>query len=257
MDGPITGATVFACLFSSALAGMIVHARLPGHALPLGLRIVMRRGVAVIAALAGVMLVMLTLAQKSSFDRANREVRVFSAQLIELDHTLRRVGPASDHARELLFRYAVQAMQQVWPAGSVAPRQPPGGDPAALGRLEDAIAALATDTPAQRAVVTAAQRVLREASRTDWALDASRAGHTSPWLLAVVLFWFMLTFASFGLAAPGGRTGANPAMVAALFLGAIALGGAMFLLAEYNDPFHGLITVSHEPLQAALFAISE
>ena len=73
----------------------------------------------------------------------------------------------------------------------------------------------------------------------------------------MVLFWLMLTFASFGLSAPLGRAGANTLVITTLFLSAIALGGAMFLLEEYNDPFRGVIIVSHEPLQAALFAISE
>jgi hypothetical protein len=257
MDGPIAGATVFACLFSSALAGVIVHARLPGHSLRLGARVVMQRGVTIIAAMAGVLLVMLTLSQKASFDHANREVKEFSAQLIQLDHTLRRAGPAADHARELLFRYAVHAMQQVWPAGSLAIRPPDSATPPPLGQLEDAIAALAQTTPAQRDIVTEAQRILHAASQTDWALDASQGGSTSPWLLAVVLFWLMLTFASFGLSAPLGGHGGGTLVITTLFLGAIALGGAMFLLEEYNDPFHGIITVSHEPLQAALFAISE
>jgi hypothetical protein len=256
MDGPIVGATVFACLFSSALAGVVVHARLPGYSLPLGAGGIMRRGIAIIAAMAGVLLVVLTLAQKADFDRANREVREFSAQLIQLDHTLRRAGPAADHARELLFRYAVHAMQQVWPAGSLAIRHPDAAPPP-LGRLEDAIAALAQTTPAQRDIVTEAQRILHAASRTDWALGASRSDSASPWLLAVVLLWLMLTFASFGLSAPLGRRGGGTLAITTLFLGAIALGGAMFLLEEYNDPFHGIITVSHEPLQAALFAISE
>jgi hypothetical protein len=257
MDGPIAGAVVFACLFSSALAGVVMHARLPGHSIPLGARIVMHRSIAIIAAMAGVLLVLLTLSQKAAFDRANRDVKEFSAQLIQLDHTLRRAGPSANRARDLLFRYAVDAMHQVWPDGTlVMPRRDETGAPP-LGRLEDAIAAIAQDTAVRREVVSDAQRILRDASRTNWALDASQTTSTSPYLVAVVLFWLMLTFASFGLSAPLGQTGANSLVITTLFLSAIALGGAMFLLEEYNDPFHGIITVSHEPLQAALFAISE
>jgi hypothetical protein len=257
MDGPIAGATVFACLFSSALAGVVMHARLPGHSLPLGARTVMHRSIAIIAAMAGVLLVMLTLTQKAAFDRADRDVKQFSAQLIELDHTLRRAGPQADQARDLLFRYAVHAMQQVWPDGTmVLPRRDFTGSPP-LGQLENAIASLSQNTPVRKEVVADAQRILRDASQTNWALDASEGASTSPYLVAVVLFWLMLTFASFGLSAPSGRAHGNALVLTTLFLSAIALGGAMFLLQEYNDPFRGIITVSHEPLQAALFAISE
>ncbi len=257
MDGPIAGATVFTCLFSSALAGVIMHARLPGHTLPLGARTVMHRSIAIIAAMAGVLLVMLTLSQKAAFDRAGRDVREFSAQLIQLDHTLRRAGPQADSARDLLFRYAVHAMQQVWPDGNMVMPQRDVTSAPPLGRLEDAIAAIPQDTPVRLEVVGDAQRILRDASRANWALEASESNSTSPYLVAVVLFWLMLTFASFGLSAPLGGGGANALVITTLFLSAIALGGAMFLLEEYNDPFRGVIIVSHEPLQAALFAISE
>lgn len=257
MDGPIAGATVFTCLFSSAVAGVVMHARMPGHSLPLGARNVMHRSIAIIAAMAGVLLVMLTLTQKAAFDHTDRDVKRFSAQLIQLDHTLRRAGPQADTARDLLFRYAVHAMQQIWPDGNmVMPRQDLTGPPP-LGLLENAIASLSQDTPVRREVVTDAQRILRDASQTNWALAASGGDSGSPYLVAVVLFWLMVTFASFGLCAPLGRAGCNVLVITALFLSAIALGGAMFLLQEYNDPFSGYITVAHEPLQAALFAISE
>ena len=227
MDGPIAGATVFACLFSSALAG--------------------------------VLLVLLTLSQKAAFDSADRDVKRFSSELIALDSTLRRAGPQAEPARELLFRYAVHDIQVIWPDSSmVQPRRDTVG-PAPLGRLEDAIAALGQPAgdPARADLVRDARRLLHEASQTSWSLESRANASTSPYLVGVVLFWLMLTFASFGLSAPPARAGGNTLVLTVLFLGAVALGGAMFLLQEYNDPFRGVITVSHEPLQAALFAISE
>lgn len=256
MDGPIVGATVFACLFSAALAGVAMHARLPGHTLPLGARTVMHRSVAIIAAMAGVLLVMLTLSQKAAFDSADRDMKQFAGQLIELDHTLRRAGPEADRARDLLFRYAVAVMQQIWPDGTMTMPRGEATDPPPRGRLEDAIASLPQRTAVQRELADDAQRILRDASRTDLELEARQRNSTSPYLVAVALFWLMLTFASFGISAPLGRAGGNALVVTTLFLSAIALGGAMFLLQEYNDPFHGFITISREPLQAALFAIS-
>lgn len=258
MDGPVVGAAVFVCLFSSALAGVIVHARLPAYSLRLSTRVVMHRGVAVIAVLAAIALVLLTVSQKASFDRANREVRVFSAELIQLDTTLRRAGPPADEARNQLFRYTMHAMQQVWPAGRVMPADHITGEANPLDPLERAIAAIPQNTASGREFVADAERILARASQTDRALSGSDHRAVSPWLVAALLFWLMLTFASFGLSAPpAAADGSQTLVITMLLLGAIALGGASFLFQEYRDPFHGIITVSHEPLQAALFAMSE
>jgi hypothetical protein len=257
MDGPLAGATVFACLFSSALAGVAVHARLPGRILPRRAGGAVRRGLTLAAGLAAVLLAVMTLAQKTSFDNAERDVQQLSTELILLDHTLRQAGPDAEPAREWLFRYTVGTIQAIWPGSDVAGHRPEAAAAVPLERLEDAIGKLGQGDARRQAIGIKAQRILRDAARMQGAVQRQDHGPLSPYLIGITVFWLMLTFASFGLSPPPGVRGGNSALLAALFLGALALGGAMFLLREYNDPFAGVIVVSHEPLQNVLFAISE
>ena len=74
----------------------------------------------------------------------------------------------------------------------------------------------------------------------------------SPYVMSVLVLWLMLTFASLGFVAPR-----NKLVAGMLLLGALSVGGAVFLLEEYDDPFDGVIVVSSEPVQNALFTMTD
>ena len=64
--------------------------------------------------------------------------------------------------------------------------------------------------------------------------------------LVVLLFWLTITFASFGLLAPR-----NAMVVAVLFVCALSVGSAVFLILEMDGPFEGLLKASGDPLRYA------
>lgn len=252
MDGPLTAVAVVLCLCSSALVGVFVHARLPTGVLTRGTADTLRRGVSIVALMAGLLLALLTANLKSGFDSADRAVQRFGAEVTELDGALRHVGPAAAPARALLFRYTARTMKDIWPDSS--PQLGLDGTQASRlqGQLEAAILALPAGTPAQQEAASIARDAYQEMLHTRWSMDERTNLLTSPWLVPILVFWLMLTFVTLGLWAP--RT---PLVLGTLFLCAVALGGAVFLVVEYADPFAGVIIVSREPVQNALFAISE
>jgi ABC-type Na+ efflux pump permease subunit len=65
--------------------------------------------------------------------------------------------------------------------------------------------------------------------------------------LVVLIFWLTVMFASFGLFAPR-----NTIAVVVLFLGAVSLSGAIFLIEELNNPLGGFIAISRAPMDRAL-----
>jgi hypothetical protein len=71
-------------------------------------------------------------------------------------------------------------------------------------------------------------------------------------LLAVLVFWLAIVFASFGLFAP-----ANPTVIATLFLCALSVSGAIFLILEMYTPFQGWIQISSAPLRNALAQLGQ
>ena len=70
--------------------------------------------------------------------------------------------------------------------------------------------------------------------------------------LVILLFWLTLTFASFGLFAPE-----NAVVIWILFLCAVSIGGAVFLILELDTPFDGLIRVSADPLRYAIAHLNQ
>jgi hypothetical protein len=66
----------------------------------------------------------------------------------------------------------------------------------------------------------------------------------------VLVFWLAVLFLGFGL-----MTRLNPTVVTAMLIGALSVGGAIFLIIELDHPYDGLMRLSDAPLRAALAAL--
>ena len=82
---------------------------------------------------------------------------------------------------------------------------------------------------------------------TRWLMYAQRAAGISVPLLVMLIFWFTVTFVGLGI-----FTRTNTTVVVALFLAAVAVAGAIFLLQEMYMPFQGPMQIPPAPLRAAL-----
>jgi hypothetical protein len=252
MDGLETAAGVTVCLISSAMAGVLAQARLPAGQLARGSIEILRRGVGIIAVMAGLLLVLLVIYLKTGFDNAGDAVQHFAAEATELDTALRQAGPAAAPARTLLFRYTARTMKDIWPDST--PTLGPNNTQSArlLSELEDSVLALHDDDPARQNAGQMAREAMQAMIQTRWTLAERANTQVSPWLIGILLFWLMLSFTTLGLWAPRTKL-----VLSGLFLCALGMGGAMFLVVEYAGPFDGLIIVSAAPLQTALFALSQ
>jgi len=70
--------------------------------------------------------------------------------------------------------------------------------------------------------------------------------------LVVVVFWLAVIFTSFGLFAPR-----NATVVITLFVCALSVSAAIFLITELDSPFSGLLRISNVPLQNAIAHIGK
>jgi hypothetical protein len=78
-----------------------------------------------------------------------------------------------------------------------------------------------------------------------------QAGSSIAWpFLAVLVFWLAILFMGFGLFAP-----ANATVLAALFVGALSVAGAIFLILELDRPYEGLMHLPSAPVRDALAQI--
>jgi len=83
--------------------------------------------------------------------------------------------------------------------------------------------------------------------QTRWLMFEQRGSSISKPLLIIMIFWLTINFVSFGLFAPR-----NGTVIATLFLCALAVSGAIFLILEMYEPFTGLIRIPSAPLHSAL-----
>jgi hypothetical protein len=68
----------------------------------------------------------------------------------------------------------------------------------------------------------------------------------------VLVLWLTIIFISFGLFAPF-----NATVVSSLFLSALSVSGAIFLILDMYTPYTGVIGISSAPLQIALAQLAQ
>jgi nitric oxide reductase large subunit len=88
--------------------------------------------------------------------------------------------------------------------------------------------------------------------KSRWRILSSQGGTVPMAFLAVVIFWLTVTFASFGLYAQP-----NASVIAVLFVSALSVAAAVFLLIELDGPFEGLIKISSAPMRFALSQLGQ
>jgi hypothetical protein len=206
---------------------------------------------AVVGTLSALVLGLLISTASTSFTAKTQEVTQISADVIRLDRLLRRYGPEAQDIRVLLRRYTAAKLQDLFPENANQPPNPENeATISALEELESKILALTPANDTQRWLQAQALQLTGSVEAARWQLVESTS-KTPLSLLALVLFWFVIIFASFGVFAPF-----NPTAIAAIFLCSVAIGGAIRMTTELQIPFQGLVRISSTPLTHALEAIS-
>jgi hypothetical protein len=80
-----------------------------------------------------------------------------------------------------------------------------------------------------------------------WLMYEQAGSSVSMPLLALLVFWFTVTFIGFGIFAP-----LNPTVTIGFGLCALAVSGAVFITLAMYSPFEGLLQISSAPLREAL-----
>lgn len=234
----------FVCVFGGALIGMYLRSLLREHHLSPDTKDVVKVGIGLIATMSALVLGLLVASAKSSFDTKKNEIGQISANLVLLDRALAHYGPEAKEIRELLRSSVERLIGQFWPTTGTAPQVQPT---VASEVLFDRIESLSPKTDAQRALQAQAVKTVIDIGQIRWLMYAQSTSAVASPFLFVVLFWLTITFLSFGLYAPK-----NSVVFVTLFLCAISVAGALFLVLELDRPFTGFIQISSEPMRNAL-----
>ena len=240
-------AIIFVCLFGGALLGTWLRTALPQHHLDSETKDLMKLGVGLIGTMAALLLGLLVASAKSSYDTRKSELTQMAANLILLDRELVHYGTESTEVRSLLKTWVASSIEQVWPDG----RGKVGGIRAQTGGggevMFDKLQELTPHTDAQKTLQSQAESIAISLGQTRWLLFEQSGSSISTPFLVVVVFWLAMLFVSFGLFAPR-----NATAFVVLFVSAVSVAGALFLILDLDRPFAGLMKIPSDPLRNAL-----
>jgi len=228
--------------------GVFLRSVLPAHHTNDASKDVVKLVTGLIATLAALVLGLLVASSKNSFDMVNEGFRESAARIILLDRALAQYGPETKELRELVKAGFTSRVEQYFPkgqAGNSALHSPEAT--AKMEGFQQRLRALSPQNDTQRALQSRALELSDAVTQARWlAIEREENSIPTPFLV-VLVFWLAVMFTSFGLFAPR-----NAIAVTVLFLGAVSLSAAIFLIEEMNDPLEGFIAISRAPLDRAI-----
>jgi hypothetical protein len=244
---PITiSLIVFACVFGGALLGIFLHAVLPQHHLSAETKDIVKLGMGLVGTMAALVLGLLVASAKSSYDAQSAELTQVSANIALLDRALALYGPETKAVRGLLRGIIAQLLDRMQPKDGTSAS--PMAAPSDRGEIVyEKIHGLSPKSDTQRLLQSQALSITMDVGKTRWLMFEQTTTSVSMPLLAVLALWLTVIFISFGLFAPF-----NATVIASLFVSAMSVSGAIFLILEMYTPYTGVIAISSAPLRAAL-----
>ncbi len=253
MSAILVGLVVFGVSFGGALAGMTLHGQLPLHHKEEDAKDAVKLVMGLIATIAALVLSLLIATAHTSYDSQESEVQALGIHIVQLDRILIRFGPDAAEARNLLRDIVAAQLKRIWPndgAEKVNLRAPMATD---LGEeLLARVVNLPGTTEVQRYGKDRALQLLAQLEETRRLLYEQAGGSLSWPFFAILIFWLLVLFVGFGFI-----TRWNATVLAAFFVGALSVAGAIFLILEMNRPYSGLMQISSAPIRDALAAISQ
>jgi hypothetical protein len=246
MNSLTVSVVIAAIIFISGVAGTSAAKRLPDRLMSDSSRDLIRSVVGLTATLSAMALGLLVASSFGAHNTQKAELEILSARAVQLDRTLERYGPEAEPGREILRRALIANYQRF--SGSGAP------DDVTVDKVEAQAQQFASFLNTLDASTDLKKRYLAKAYEIAGSIGELRdlmslqiATSVSTPLLIILTLWASVLFFGFGLLAE-----TNAAVLAGLAVGAIVLGGAIFLIVELSEPYGGFIRVPTTAIETAI-----
>jgi hypothetical protein len=247
MNALATASIIFGCSFGAGLVGMALYRTLPDNHLDAGSKDVVKLVMGLIATMAALVLSLLIASASSSYQAQQNEVESLSANVILLDRLLSFYGPEAKETRDLLRQGVGLVHDRIWtPDGTAGADLDPRRTLDVTNAFIDNLRGLVPKTDSQSMLKTQAMQVSQSVGQTRLLMFAQSASSISWPFLTVLVFWICMLFLGFGLFARF-----NATVTVALFIVALSVAGAIFLILELNGPYRGFMRISDVPVRAA------
>ncbi len=246
-------AVVLVAICAAAAIGLLAQRLLPDPHLGSETKDTVRLAIGTITAMTALILGLATASAKNTFDLTCRNVNDAAVDLITIDRMLQRYG---EEAADI--RVDVEKMMRrrlVWLA-EMGEGKSQDYDPltsaAWIEATADRIHGLEPRDVRQEGIKDQLVRLVEAALRARWALAAEQHARMPTLFLLTIGLWLVVTFFSYGLFA-----GRNATVMLALFLCALSVSSAIFLILEMERPFGGFVRINTEGLRRAEQALGK
>ncbi len=236
------------CPFSASLVAIYIRSRLPQHHIEGDSRELIKLVMGLIATITALVLGLQISTAYSAYGAQKAELEQLGVHVYEVDRILEHFGPDTLETREVLRGIVTADIKLTWAGdGAGATEFPLQSIQKETETLFDAIASLAPKTELQRFGQSRALQLLGTIGETRRLMVEQAQNAVSIPFLIVLVSWLTILFFSFGLFARF-----NATVVAALFVGAASVAGAIFLILALSQPYGGLMRISDAPLRNSL-----
>ena len=253
MSAQLIAFIIFALMLSGMALGSYLRLVLPDEHTQADSKDILMTSAATMGTLIALIIGLLVTSAKSTYDETNSSITQGGAKIITLDYYLSQYGPEAKELRVLLRQATADAIERIWPdegaQGAVWSKLVASNDTA---DLYNKIRELAPRNDAQKYLQTQALQIAADMMQTRWMLIEQSEVNLPRMFLSVLSFWLIVLFVQFGLLAPRNRTA-----LSAVFICALSMSGAIFLILELNHPLEGRIKISSAPMQKALALIGK
>jgi hypothetical protein len=246
MNPTIVAIILSVLLIAAILVGRSLRRLLPAHHLNEETKDTVKLAMGLVATMAGLLLALLMFSAKGSYEAERTQVIQMAAKVSYLDLVLALYGPETMDARKQFHAAVEDAVRRLWPEakGLKAELDP---NIAAGNSVYLKIEALSPNTDAQQKLKALAEAGAADVAQLRALLLAHSETSVSTPMLVVLMSWLVVIFASFSLLAPPNMT-AN----VALYISALTVAGALFLLLELDSPFNGILQIPNREMVNAL-----
>ncbi|UOA09363.1 DUF4239 domain-containing protein [Methylobacter sp. S3L5C] len=253
MSAPLAAFVIFVCMLFGMALGSYLRLVLPDHHTQADSKDILKTSAGMMATLIALIIGLLVTSAKGNYDNTTSGITQSGAKIITLGYYLSNYGPEAKEAQELVRQATASAIERIWPDESTQ-----GVD---LTKMETAtgmaevyskIRKLSPQNDSQKYLQTQALQISADMMQSRWMLIEQSQTNLPVIFLVVLTFWLTVLFAQFGLLAPRNLTAKS-----ALFICALSMTGAIFLILELNQPLEGIIKASSAPLQKSLSLIGK
>jgi hypothetical protein len=245
-----TSLVVFACVFGSAIVGMILRMLVPKHHFSPEANDVIRLGLGLITTMNALVLGLLISTAKSSYDTKREQVAEMAADAILADRSLALYGSETKAARLALHELVANLLEQIQLIEGTLSGHQSSEVRAGAADFYQLVRRLSPRGDEQKALKAEVLRISIEVAQIRATALAQQGTSIPTPFLVVLSLWLSILFAGFGLFAPP-----NSTVLAALCVCAFTVSAAVFMIIEMDEAFSGVMRISRDPLRNAITVI--